>query len=107
MTEEQLKVLRRIIERSLNNTQLLILKELVNNAHYTNVTDFIENLSEKYNIPESTIRWNVGILRDIGFIRCGNLRERGIPVRIEESGKIILDVLSSDFIFDEKKEEVI
>lgn len=92
IAEGQLKVLRKIIERGLNENQLLILKELASNGHYLTVTNFLDSLSKKYGIPESTLRWNVDVLKELRLITQKN----GDPIRLSNSGRLIVKILGDE-----------
>ncbi|MCS7134946.1 MAG: hypothetical protein NZ893_00705 [Candidatus Aenigmarchaeota archaeon] len=92
MTEEHIEVLRKLVEKGLNKIQKILIAELACNK-YANVTAFIMTISSKYKLPESTIRWNVNELKQLGIIECGNSKVKGIPVSIKSSWKFLIEVL--------------
>jgi Fe2+ or Zn2+ uptake regulation protein len=88
--------IRKLLLRVLTSHQILILKELKINGHYFSVTNLIERLSEKHNIPPSTLRWNLKRLVDLRFIIAGNSKSKGIPVRLTDSGKLVCKILGGE-----------
>jgi predicted transcriptional regulator len=56
------------------------------NEVYTNL---IKQLSEKLDIPESTVRWNLRGLREAELINAGTKDNKGIPVSLTMVGKIM------------------
>lgn len=59
-------------------------------------TVLIERLSSALNIPKSTVRWNLRGLRETGFIRAGDRKNKGIPVDLTEMGRLVMDYLQTD-----------
>lgn len=78
----------------MNKNQVKILEELATNGHYVTVTNFLESLSEKEKISPSTLRWNAKILKDLGLITCGDLKNKGCPVKLTNMGILILRIIS-------------
>jgi predicted transcriptional regulator len=59
-----------------------------------NVTNLVENLSINHDIPPSTLRWNLKKLVELGLIITGNSGNKGIPVKLTDSGKFVCKILS-------------
>ena len=49
-------------------------------------------ISNEFNIPESTVRWNLRKLREEGLIVCGDSSNRYMPLKLTEKGKRVLKV---------------
>ena len=92
----QSNAIRELLLRALTKHQILILNELKINGHYFSVTNLIERLSEKHNIPPSTLRWNVKQLIKLDLIVAGNSENKGIPVRLTDSGKLVCKILEGE-----------
>ncbi|MCX6822191.1 MAG: hypothetical protein NTW30_05445 [Candidatus Aenigmarchaeota archaeon] len=69
------------------------MKELKNNVKYINVTNLVENLSISHDIPPSTLRWNLKKLIELNLIVAGNSKNKGIPVKLTDSGKFVCKIL--------------
>jgi len=57
-------------------------------------TTLIERVSEELDIPRSTVRWNLKGLRDSGLIAAGDRDNKGVPVRLTETGRVMAGVVS-------------
>ncbi|MCS7384643.1 MAG: hypothetical protein NDF53_02800 [archaeon GB-1867-097] len=47
------------------------------------------NISQKLNIPVSTIKWNLRVLRDLGLITAGSKENKKIKVGLTKAGIFI------------------
>ena len=72
---------------------LQIISEVQGETLYTTL---IERVSNDLKIPKSTVRWNLKGLRDTGLIAAGNRDNKGVPVKLTETGRIMVDLLYSD-----------
>jgi len=81
------KKLRVILARAISSRQRLILSEIDKNSG--TATGLIRTLSEKYDIPESTLRRDVKILRGLGLLACGNSENKGASAVLTDLGKKI------------------
>ncbi len=76
----------------LNERQKLLLKELAQildrNRELT-MTSAGRILSLKLRLPESTVKWNLRELRNMGLIIAGDVNNKGTSVRLTEVGQII------------------
>lgn len=50
-------------------------------------------IEEKEGIPNSTIRFCIKNLVNLGLIECGNKLSKGKPVRLTRKGQLLLEVL--------------
>lgn len=76
----------------LTRKQRFLLKWISKNYAERDVyTNLISRLSEDLKIPRSTIRWNLRGLREAGLIRAGDKENKGIPVRLTDVGKIMVE----------------
>jgi DNA-binding MarR family transcriptional regulator len=91
------------LERSVSALALLrltakqerILKWLKeNNEEEIVYTRMVNVISKEFNMPESTARWNLRILREAALLEAGDRANKGIPVKLTEAGRIALDVIS-------------
>ena len=73
---------------------MLILYKAQCNGHHT-ITDLIEVISREHKIPKSTIRSNAKKLKKLGLLSYGTIEDRGIPVRLTNSGDDIIRVLNA------------
>jgi DNA-binding transcriptional ArsR family regulator len=80
---------RRLTEKQ--RMMLQIVSEVQGETLYTTL---IEKVSDELEIPKSTVRWNLKGLRDAGLIEAGNRENKGIPVRLTETGRIMAGVVS-------------
>jgi len=80
--------------RSFTEKQRMMLRIVSEVQEETLYTTLIERVSVELNIPKSTIRWNLKGLRDAGLIAAGNRDNKGVPVRLTESGRIMVGVFS-------------
>ena len=58
-------------------------------------TVLIEQLSEKMDIPKSTVRWNLRGLREAGLIRAGDRDNKGVNVELTDMGRLMAEYLHS------------
>ncbi len=80
---------RRLTEKQ--RMMLQIISEVQGETLYTTL---IEKVSKELEIPKSTVRWNLKGLRDSGLITAGDRDNKGIPVRLTETGRIMAGVVS-------------
>ena len=81
---------RRLTEKQ--RTMLRIVAEVQGETLYTNL---IDRVSDELDIPKSTARWNLKGLRDSGLITAGDRDNKGVPVRLTETGRVIAGLVSS------------
>ena len=73
----------------LKNKQKKILVYLKNNSWNLNVTKIISGLSKNLKCSESAAWNNLGILRKYNLVNYGSLKERGKPLTLTKTGKLI------------------
>ncbi len=82
---------RRLTEKQ--RTMLRIVAAVQGETLYTTL---IDRVSEELDIPRSTVRWSLKGLRDTGLIAAGDRDNKGVPVRLTETGRIMAGLLSPD-----------
>ena len=85
--------LRRLILRTLNDNQLLILTSLARQRR--TMTSLLRNLSEEHGIPLSTLKLNARILRELNLISYGSTREKK-TAEVEKLGSFVLRLLGDE-----------
>jgi DNA-binding MarR family transcriptional regulator len=75
--------------RRLTEKQRMMLRIVAEVQGDTLYTTLIDRVSEELNIPKSTVRWNLKGLRDAGLIAAGDRDNKGVPVRLTESGRVM------------------
>ena len=79
----------------LTKRQKKILVELYLNCNGdVTLTSLARELSEKLRLPESTVKWNLRLLRDAGLIQAGSFREKNVPVRLSRAGLVLAEKLA-------------
>ena len=81
--------------RKLTEKQRLMLRIVAEVQGETLYTTLIDKVSEELNIPKSTVRWNLKGLRDAGLIAAGDRDNKGVPVRLTETGRVMVGLVSS------------
>lgn len=59
-------------------------------------TALIDRISGELQIPKSTVRWNLRGLREAGLIIAGDKENKGIPVRLTDKGRIMVEHIATD-----------
>jgi len=85
--------LRRLVLRTLNENQILILSQVARQRR--TMTSLLRSLSEERGVPLSTLKLNARILRDLNLISYGPA-ERGREARLRPLGAFILRLLRGD-----------
>ena len=80
--------------RRLTGKQRMILRIVAEVQGETLYTTLIDRVSEELDIPKSTVRWNLKGLRDAGLIAAGDRDNKGVPVRLTETGKVMAGIVS-------------
>ena len=57
------------------------------------LTRFAKTISKRMNIPESTAKWNLRVLRDLGLIEAGNHQINRFPLRLTKAGLAVITAL--------------
>jgi len=74
----------------LTDLQKTLLKKVRENEGKKTLTALTRELSKRYGIPESTVKWNLRKLRDMGLIIAGNAESKGTPVSLTEIGRLVV-----------------
>ena len=85
--------LRRLILRTLNGNQLLILTSIASQRR--SLTSLLKDLSEAREIPLSTLKLNARILRELNLISYGSTREKK-TAEVEKLGSFVLRLLGDE-----------
>jgi predicted transcriptional regulator len=85
--------LRRLLLRTLNNNQLLILNRIASNSQP--LTGLLNKLSQETGIPLSMLKLNARILRKFNLISYGSVRERRLA-EVEPAGALVLRLMEAD-----------
>jgi DNA-binding MarR family transcriptional regulator len=81
--------------RSLTDKQRRMLRVIAESSGDILYTNMIEEMSRELRIPASTVRWNLKGLRDAGYIHAGDRENKGVPVRLTESGLILVEAFAA------------
>ena len=81
--------------RKLTEKQRMMLQIVAKVQGETLYTTLIDRVSEQLDIPKSTVRWNLKGLRDAGLIAAGDRDNKGVPVRLTETGTVMVGLVSS------------
>jgi predicted transcriptional regulator len=85
--------LRRLLLRTLNDNQLLILNRVASNSQP--LTGLLNKLSQETGIPLSTLKLNARILRKFNLISYGSVSERRFA-EVEPVGALVLRLMEAD-----------
>ena len=84
--------LRRLLLRTLNNNQLLILSRVASNNRP--LTGLLVSLSRETGIPLSTLKANARILRELNLISYGSVGEKR-QAEVEPVGSLVLRLMDA------------
>lgn len=84
--------LRRLLLRTLNDNQLLILSRVASNNRP--LTGLLTRLSEETGVPLSTLKLNARILRELNLISYGSVGERR-EAEVEPVGNLVLRLMDT------------
>ena len=85
--------LRKLILRTLNDNQLLVLNSVADQEQ--SLTSLLKRLSEEYGIPLSTLKLNARILRELNLISYGSIRDKR-AAQLENLGNFVVKLLMDD-----------
>lgn len=84
--------LKKICSRVLTKVQKKILLHIMENEHLDlTISGYVREISRLFGIPESTVKWNLRLLRDLNLIEGGAIYRKGIPVKLTYSGLIVAE----------------
>jgi hypothetical protein len=83
--------LRRLMLRTLNDNQLLLLNAIAERNQ--SLTSLLKQLSEEYGVPLSTLKLNARILRELNMITYGSVHERR-EAKLKEFGRFVRRVVT-------------
>lgn len=79
--------LRKLILRTLNDNQLLVLNSV--SEREQSLTSLLKRLSEDYGVPLSTLKLNARILRELNLISYGSIRDKR-SAQLEPLGSFVM-----------------
>jgi hypothetical protein len=85
--------LRRLLLKTLNDNQLLILSRVASNKRP--LTGLLIKLSQETGVPLSTLKLNARILRELNLISYGSVGERR-EAEVEPGGNLVLRLMEAD-----------
>lgn len=91
LSQAEVEGFARLLTRSLNRNQMLILSELRRPSN--NITSLLAQISERSEVPLSTLKLNARILRDLNLITYGSGSR---TPRLTEVGILVLKMLEHD-----------
>jgi hypothetical protein len=80
-----------LILRTLNDNQLIVLNAIAENEKGS-LTSLLSSLSERYDIPLSTLKLNARILRELNLISYGSIHNKR-DARLESLGEIVIKIV--------------
>ncbi len=93
ISDAQLDDLRRIILKTVNKDQVLILSNIPRVP--TSITSVLRNISRRYNVPLSTLRKNSQILKGMNLITYGEASDFS-GVELTELGRFITELTAGE-----------
>ena len=93
-------LLRTLLFRALNDTQLLILRKvkregMLNPNPEKTLNALLQEIEKRYRKSLSSLKMNAKMLRDLGLIDYGDKKERR-PVKLTHMGDAVLQLLGMD-----------
>jgi len=82
------KILKKLLTKTLNGNQLLLLNKIAENKENT-ISSLLNGISKENRIPLSTLKLSSKKLKDLELIDCGDYRK----VELTNSGMLVLNVL--------------
>jgi hypothetical protein len=85
--------LRKLILRTLNDNQLLVLSSI--SKEKRTITSTLKRLSKTYGVPLSTLKLNARILRELNLISYGSIKKKQ-AARLEPLGSFVLRLIKDE-----------
>lgn len=61
------------------------------------LTTLARKIALKTKISESTVKWNLRLLRDVGLLSGGSISRKNVPFKISEAGRVLVEhILESE-----------
>ncbi|RLE50307.1 MAG: hypothetical protein DRJ33_07530 [Candidatus Methanomethylicota archaeon] len=54
----------------------------------------VKYLCRELKLPESTVKWNLNMLRKVGLVKSGSISCKGLPLQLTEAGRIVAEGLA-------------
>ena len=52
-------------------------------------SSLVRKLADELGVPESTLKWSIRGLRDLGLVESGSVKVRGVPVSLTYAGLVV------------------
>ncbi|RLE49309.1 MAG: hypothetical protein DRJ31_05345 [Candidatus Methanomethylicota archaeon] len=59
----------------------------------------VKYLCRELKLPESTVKWNLNVLRKVGLIKSGSINCKGLPLQLTEAGRLVAKSLAFREVF--------
>jgi DNA-binding MarR family transcriptional regulator len=84
------RALTRLALSKLTELQRTILLKLYceGNGKHT-LSSLVRKLAEELEVPESTLKWSIRGLRDLGLVESGSVEVKGVPVSLTYAGLVV------------------
>lgn len=96
----QIDDLRRLLLRTLNDNQILILSNVEVGGGL--ISSILKEISEKHDLPISTLKLNAKILKELNMISYGTASEPK-NVELSELGRFVLDLIKENYAREPEK----
>lgn len=53
------------------------------------LSSLVRKLAEELEVPESTLKWSIRGLRDLGLVESGSVEVKGVPVSLTYAGLVV------------------
>jgi len=78
----------------LTRRQKQILVEAYFNADDSiTLTALAKKIALKTGIPESTVKWNLRLLRDLGLLSGGSIDRKNVPFKLSKAGQTLIEYI--------------
>lgn len=84
------RVLTKLALSKLTELQRTILLKLYRegNGRHT-FSSLVKKLAEELGVPESTLKWSIRGLRNLGLVESGSVEVKGVPVSLTYAGLVV------------------
>ncbi len=93
-TEQLILLVKNLARERLTMKQKKILRYMANSSKRISITQMVLQLSTHFLCSQAAIWVNIRQLKKIGLIQCGDPKNRGLPVLLSKTGRMISEGLS-------------
>jgi hypothetical protein len=97
ISQAQINDLRRLLLRSLNDNQILILSHVEFRSRL--ITSILKELSEKHDVPISTLKLNAKILKELNLISYGTASNQ-LNAELSDLGRFVISLIEEEHIVE-------